>query len=355
MNTEDINKEIDMSNLKEFDKILSKKFGTQYTGFGEKDKFESVSRISLECISLNNILGGGIPEGRVIEIFGRNSSGKSSLANHIVASYQNQGKYCMWVDAEACFDPDYTAYCNVNLDNLCKVSPNSAEEALEAIRTGLNLRDSEGNPVLSLIVLDSVAALTPRVDFDEKKEIGTTQIGSLARLLSTSLKHIVTLAAESKATVILLNQERSSNMTGYGPKTTTTGGNAIGYYSSIRLDLNRSGWLEKDKEKLGQIVTIETVKNKTFAPYKKAEIHLIFPTKRGDAIIAGVDTLADVVNIAIDNDIISKAGAWFKWGEEKFQGLSKVYNSFIEDKNRYDILYKQVKELYNNESKEENS
>jgi recombination protein RecA len=206
--------EFDMSNLKEFDKVLNKKFGSQYTGFGEKDNFEKVSRVPLECISLNNILGGGIPEGRLIEIFGRNSSGKSSLANHIVSSYQKKGKYCMWIDSEACFDPVYTSNCGVNLDSLCKVSPNSAEEALEAIRTGLNLRDKDGNPILSLIVLDSLAALTPRVDFDENKEIGTTQIGSLARLLSTSLKQIVTLAAETKATVILLNQERATNIGG---------------------------------------------------------------------------------------------------------------------------------------------
>jgi len=206
--------EFDISNLKEFDKILTKKFGTQYTGFGEKGSFESVSRVPLECISLNNILGGGVPEGRLIEVFGRNSAGKSSLANHIVASYQKQGKYCMWIDSEQCFDPDYTSYCQVNLDKLCKIAPTSAEEALEAIRTGLNLRDTEGNPVLSLIVLDSIAALTPRVDFDEKKEIGTTQIGSLARLLSTSLKQIVTLAAETKATVLLLNQERAANIGG---------------------------------------------------------------------------------------------------------------------------------------------
>lgn len=345
--------EFDMSNLKEFDKILNKKFGSQYTGFGEKDSFEKVSRVPLDCISLNNILGGGIPEGRVIEIFGRNSAGKSSLANHIVASFQKQGKYCMWVDAEACFDAEYTANCNVNLDSLCKVNPNSAEEALEAIRTGLNLEDSDGKPVLSLIVLDSVAALTPRVDFDEKKEIGTTQIGSLARLLSTSLKQIVTLAAKTKATIILLNQERAANLTGYGPKTTTTGGSAIGYYSSIRLDLNRVGWLEEDKEKVGQIVNVETVKNKTFTPYKSADVHLIFPVKRGNKIVAGVDTLSDVVNIAIDNDIIKKTGSWFTWGEDKFQGLNKVYSMFIEDKDKYDILYKQVKELYNASEKDD--
>lgn len=337
--------EYDMSNLKEFDKVLNKKFGDQYTGFGEKDKFESVKRVPLECISLNKILGGGMPEGRIIEIFGRNSSGKSSLANHIIASYQRQGKYCMWIDMEKCLDPDYTSYCGVDLNSLCKVSPESAEEALEAIRTGLRLRDTEGNPILSLICLDSVAALTPKADFEEKKEIGTTQIGSLARLLSTSLKQIVALAAESGATILLLNQERATNIGGYGPKTTTTGGNAIGYYSSIRLDLNRVGWIEESKEKQGQIVSIETVKNKTSAPYKKAEVHLVFPTKRGKSIVAGVDTLADVVNIAIDNDIIKKAGAWFTWGEDKFQGLAKVYAMFIEDKAKYDILYEQVLEL----------
>ena len=344
-----------LSNLKEFDKLLSKKFGSEYTGFGEKDSFERVKRVSLDCVSLNNLLGGGLPVGRVVEIYGNNSVGKSALATHFVASYQKQGKVCMWVDAEHSLDPDFMTYCGVDLNLLCKHAPQSAEGALEAIRTAMRADDAEGNPVLSLVVLDSVAALTPRNDFDEKKEIGSTMIGSLARLMSTSLKQLVTIAAEKNITLVLINQERACNMTGYGPKTTTTGGSAVKYYCSIRLDLNRSGWLEEDKQKVGQVINVETTKNKTFAPHKKAEIHLIFPTQRAGRIVAGVDTLADVVNIAIDNDIICRSGAWFKWGEERFQGIKKVYNTFIEDADKYAILYEQVQELYNDDPKEENN
>ena len=172
-------------------------------------------------------------------------------------------------------------------------------------------------------------------------------MGSLARLMSTSLKQIVTLAAQSKCSILLLNQERAANLTGYGPKTTTTGGNAIGYYSSIRLDLNRVGWLEEDKQKVGQIVNVETVKNKTFAPFKSTTVHLMFPTKRGNKIMAGVDALADVVNIAIDNDIISKAGAWFQVPseEKKLSGLKKVYDYYIDNPDKVEELREIILQL----------
>lgn len=338
--------ELDFSNLKEFDKALNKKFGANYTGFGQKDSFEPVKRVPLECISLNNILGGGLPVGRVVEVYGSNSVGKSALATHFVASYQQQGKLCMWVDAEHTLDPEFMEYCGVDLDKLCHFAPDSAESALEAMRSSMKLKDKEtGDPVLSLVVLDSVAALTPAADFEEKKEIGSTQMGSLARLMSNALKQLVSIASENNITIILINQERASNLTGYGPKSTTAGGNAVKYYCSIRLDMNRTGWLEEGKTKVGQIVNIETVKNKTFAPFRTADIHLIFPTERNGKIVAGVDVFADVVNLALEHEIISQAGAWYKWDEEKFQGLAKVYNYFLENEDKFKLIYNQVLNL----------
>lgn len=217
---QDINKDnieeldLDLSHLKEFDKILAKKFGKQYHGFGDTDKFESVKRVPLDCISLNNVLGGGLPVGRMVEIFGDSSAGKSSLASHIVSSYQKQNKLCMWVDVEHAIDPDYMAYCGVDLNKLCTFAPNSAEEALEVVRTSMKLEDDQGNPVLSLIVIDSLAALVPSGDLEDKKEIGTTMVGSLARLLSTALKQLITIAAEKDITLVCLNQERGSNLIG---------------------------------------------------------------------------------------------------------------------------------------------
>lgn len=213
----DLNKQetdLDLSHIKEFDKILGKKFGKQYRGFGDASKFESIPRVPLDCISLNNVLGGGLPVGRMIEIFGDSSCGKSSLASHIISSYQKQKKLCLFIDAEHAIDADYMRYCGVDLEKLCTFAPNSAEEALEVARTSMKLEDEEGNPVLSLIILDSIASLVPSGDLEDKKEIGTTMVGSLARLMSNSLKQLITLAAEKNITFVCLNQERTQNMMG---------------------------------------------------------------------------------------------------------------------------------------------
>lgn len=346
-------KELDSINLdsqKEFDKILTKKFGNSYKGFSDKSKFEEVKRVPLDCISLNNILGGGIPVGRVLELYGDASSGKSSLASHIISSYQKLGKLCMYVDVEHALDTTYMSYCGVDLNNICIVSPNTGEEALEAIRVGMRLEDSNKQPVLNLVVLDSVAALVPAADMEEKKEIGTTMIGSLARLMSTSLKQLVTIAAEKNITIILLNQERGTNLTGYGAKSGTTGGKAVQYYSSIRLDLNRVEWIEKAKEKIGQVVSIQTTKNKTHTPFKKAEINFIFPTERHGRTIAGVDVFTDIINLALENDIIEQSGAWFKvpHKEAKVAGLDAVSNFYLENTEEYNKLKELVLEKLNN-------
>lgn len=340
--------DLDMSHLKEFDKILGKKFGKQYHGFGDANKFESIERVSLDSISLNKILGGGLPVGRMIEVFGDASCGKSTLASHIVASYQKQGKLCLWADVEHALDPDYMKYCGVDLNKLCTFAPNSAEEALEAVRTSMKLEDEEGNPVLSLIVIDSIAALVPAGDLEDKKEIGTTMVGSLARLMSNSLKQLITLAAEKNITLLCLNQERGKNLIGgYGPKTGTTGGKAVEYYSSIRLDLNRVNWIEEAKEKTGQVVSIQTVKNKTHTPFKKAEIPFIFPVERNGKIVAGIDVFADTVNIALDKNIIEQHGAWFLMPhkEKKVPGLQKVYDYYLENEEHFLELKQQVLNL----------
>jgi recombination protein RecA len=337
---------IDLTRQKEFDKVLNKKFGTLYTGFGQKDNFEPVQRVPLDCVSLNSVLGGGLPVGRVVEIYGANSVGKSALSSHIIASYQKQDKFCMLVDVEHAFDPEFASYCGVDLDKLCMFAPNSAEEALDAMRTSMKLKDKEtGEPILSLVILDSVAALTPAAEFEDKKEIGSTQIGSLARLMSNALKQLVAIAAENKITIILINQERATNIGGYGPKSTTAGGNAVKYYCSIRLDLNRTGWLEEGKQKVGQIINIETTKNKTATPFKSTDINLLFPTNRKGKTIAGVDVFADIINLALSNDIIEQAGAWYKWGEEKFQGFAKVMDYFMENDDKYQEVREQVLNL----------
>lgn len=254
---------------------------------------------------------------------------------------------CLWADVEHAIDPDYMAYCGVDLNKLCTFAPNSAEEALEAIRTSMKLEDENGKPVLSLIILDSIASLVPSGDLEEKKEIGTTMVGSLARLMSNSLKQLITIAAEKEITLVCLNQERGQNLLGYGPKTGTAGGKAVQYYASIRLDLNRVNWIEEAKEKVGQVISIQTVKNKTHTPFKKAEIPFIFPIQRGDKIIAGVDVFADTVNIALDKGVIEQHGAWFLMPhkEKKVPGLQKVYDYYLENTEHFNELKLQVLEL----------
>jgi len=344
---------MELNKFKDFDKSMAKKFGDKFTGFGKADLFEPVQRIPIDCLSLNKIMGGGLPVGRLIEIFGSNSVGKSALATHFVASYQSQNKNCMWIDAEHTLDPQFMQYCGVDLQKLCKVAPDTAEESLEAMRLGMKMKDEEDEPVLDLIVLDSVAALTPSADFDEKNELGTGAVGKLARLMSNALKQIVTLAANTNTTILLINQERASNLMGYGPKSTTTGGNALKYYCSMRLDMSRTSWIEEGKTKIGQEVTIETVKNKTATPFRKTSIELRYPHKRNGEMFAGLDVLSDVVNTALDLDIIQQGGAWFTWGDIKVQGISKLKTHFISNEESYNTLYNQV-ENYNDNSEEDN-
>lgn len=340
--------DINLESAKEFDKVFTKNFGDKYTGFGKADAFEKVQRVALDCISLNNMLGGGLPRGRIIEVFGQNSAGKSALCTHFVASFQKQDKLCMWVDAEHAMDPEFMEYCGVNLAKLCKIAPDTAEEALEAIRTGLKMEDEEGNAVLDLIVLDSVAALVPSEEYT--KDFGGGTVAHLARLMSQSLKQIATLAGQKGVTVVLINQERATNLMGYGKKSDTAGGNAIKYYTSVRLDLSRTGYLEDSKKKkVGQTVIVESIKNKTARPLQTATIELKFPRRVNGKVIAGVDVFKDVINIAIDNDIITRTGAWFQvpGHDKKLNGLLKVEEFYLSNTEEYNKLYTLVKELDN--------
>lgn len=345
----DNNNELDLDRFKAFDKEFAKKFGDSYVGFQQAAGFEAVQRVKVDSISLNHVMGGGLPVGRIIEVFGQASAGKTALCTHIVASYQKQGKYCMWVDAEHAMSPEFMAQQGVNLDKLCKIAPESAEDALEAMRTGLKAKDKEGNPLLDLIVLDSVAALAPADDY-EKEFTSASTIGKLARLMSHSLKQFAALAAKNKITILLINQERACNLTSpFGKKSDSAGGNALKYYTSMRLDLSRIGYLSEDKEKYGQIVSVETIKNKTAAPFKKVDIHIVYPMMRGDKLVAGVDVFSDYMNLALDNGLIERTGAWYTWGEKKYNGLKKLNELFVNDSEAFKSLCNQVREIYDSE------
>lgn len=344
----------DLKKSSEFDKNFTKLFGDRYTGFGKADTYEKVERIPLDCISLNKLLGGGLPVGRIIEIFGQNSAGKSTLCNHIVSSYQRQGKLCMWIDAEQAMDPEFMEYCGVDLDKLCKYVPSSAEEALGTMRTAINAVDEDGESVIDLVVLDSIAALVPSEEYS--KDFGGGTVANLARLLSQSLKQIGNIAGERNVTILLINQERATNLMGYGKKSDTAGGNAIKYYTSVRLDLSRTGFVEHKGEKIGQEVTIETVKNRTARPFQKIKIEFKYPRVINGTMTAGVDVFKDVINIALDKDIIVRTGAWFTvpGKEKKLNGLLQVEEFYISNQEEYNKLYELVMDTLNDNSKETN-
>lgn len=323
---------IDLEKYKALDKELKKKFGDSYIGVTEKKQLEKINYIPVECLSINRMLGGGLPEGRIIEVFGPASVGKSNFAMHVVASFQKQGKVCFWLDAERAWSDEYALMCGVDIDTLAKFEPDTGNDCLEAVRI------AAASGQISLIVVDSIAALVPKDEYD--KEVGQTMIGSLARLLSSVLKQIAVLADKHNCTVLLLNQERASNIGGYGPKSSTSGGSALGYYTSVRIDINRTGYIENSAgDKLGIAIKAQTVKNKTFTPFKTAEYNILFPHTENDSIVAGIDIIGNILQLAIDLDIIIKSGSWLTYKDYKCQGLEKFRLRLIEDDTLYDEIY----------------
>lgn len=319
----------------QFNKLFKKTLGDKFTGFGEAEKFSPVQRLSLSSPSINAVLGGGVPLGRIIELYAENSVGKSTMANYLVSQFQQQGKFCLWLDAESCLDPEYLQYCGVDNNKLCLVKPTTAEETLDAARESLKVTDEDGNSIVSLIVIDSVASLVPSDEY--QKESGSGMVASLARLLSQSLKQLSVLAAHANCTILLLNQKRSSNLMGYGAKTSTAGGTALKYYASIRLELKRSSWLEEGKVKVGQIVNLTAVKNKTAIPYVSKDFTIRFPIERNGTVFAGVDVFADIIDSAIEQEIIQRTGAWYlvPSHESKLNGLTNVYNYYLDNHDHF--------------------
>jgi protein RecA len=253
----------------------------------------------------------------------------------------------VWVERNPqALDSQFMEYCGVDLGKLCKYDPNTAEEALQAVRTALSMEDPDGKPVLDLIVLDSVAALVPSEEY--QKQLGGGTVAHLARLLSQSLKQIANIAGQKGVSVVLINQERAQNLMGYGKKSDTAGGNAIKYYTSIRLDLTRTKWLEDGKRKIGQEVFAETIKNRTAAPYQSTTLNLMFPHKVQGKIEAGIDTIRDIVNVALDLEIIERTGAWFIVPNhpKKINGLTNVYNIYYESPEEYKTLQELIKEKH---------
>lgn len=270
--------------------------------------------ISTGSLGLDLALGvGGLPKGRVIEIYGPESSGKTTLTLHAIAEAQKAGGVCAFIDAEHALDVKYAKDIGVDTDNLLVSQPDFGEQALEILETVIR------SGAVDLVVVDSVAALTPKVEIDG--DMDDQQVGVQARLMSKALRKVTGLLNKMNCTVIFINQIRMKiGMTGYGSPETTTGGNALKFYSSVRLDIRRIATLKQGENSIGNRVKVKVVKNKVAAPFKQAEFDIMF----GE----GISKTGELVDYGVKLDIVDKAGAWFSYGDQKIgQGRenSKVF------------------------------
>lgn len=279
--------------------------------WGEK-KHTAVSVIPTGSISLDLALGGGLPKGRIIEIYGPESSGKTTLALHAISEFQKRGGQAAFVDAEHALDPEYATRIGVDIKNLLISQPDTGEQALEIVDTLVR------SNAVAIIVIDSVAALTPRAEIEG--EMGGSLPGLQARLMSQALRKLTAIAAKSSCTLIFLNQIRYKIGVMFGNPETTTGGNALKFYASIRLDIRRTGKVEEgtgeNKQIIGNTTRVKVVKNKVAPPFKKAEFLIMYNV--------GIDKITDLLTTGVRLGIVEKSGAFYTLGNQKFQGLEKA-------------------------------
>ena len=290
---------------------------------------ENVPSRTTGSIKIDGAIGiGGVPKGRIVEIYGPEASGKTTLALQIAAQSQMNGENIAFIDIEQAMSMQYASDLGINVDELIFAQPDSGEEALDIVQTLCT------SGAVGVIVVDSVAAMQTQAEIDG--DIGDAHIGQVARLMSSSLKKIISAASNSGTTVIFINQIRDKiNAMGYGEKTTTTGGNALKFYSSVRLDVRRIGAVKQGENIIGNKVKIEVKKNKVGAPFKKVEVEIIFGK--------GISSLVEILDYAIDLGIVDKSGAWFSYNDEKIgQGKMNVLDK-LEKGGELEHLFPEIK------------
>lgn len=312
--------------------LIEKQFGKGSIMTLDGDKVVGIETISTGCLTLDVALGiGGIPRGRVIEIYGPEASGKTTLALHMIAEAQKTKGIAAFIDAEHALDPIYAERLGVDLSNLYVSQPDNGEQALDIAEQLVK------SGSVDIVVIDSVAALTPRAEIEG--EMGDSHVGLQARLMSQALRKLTGIINKSKTSVVFINQLRDKVGVIYGSPETTSGGKALKFYASIRLDVRKADIIKQGTEIIGNKTRVKVIKNKLASPFKVVEFDIIFGK--------GISSIGCILDLAVQKGLVDKAGSWFSYKDEKIgQGREKAIEYLTNNVEIKETLEKTIREEY---------